>query len=303
MNQSSKKQILNILSINLKNILMCANINYHTLQELRIRIGKPLIIQEDGKERILDHIVTSEELHETLEHISNYSMYAYETEMRQGFITVEGGHRVGISGKILIENERIKNFQYISSINIRVCHEKKGCADSLLPLLIKNNQLLNTLIFSPPGQGKTTILRDLIRQISDGTSLIKGQTVCVIDERSELGGCYQGIPQNDIGMRTDLLDNCPKAEGMLIMIRSMNPRVLAVDEIGTSQDLEAISQAIRCGITLLATVHASSMKEVTEKLNTLVETRYFKRYVLIGKNASIGCISKIYDEEGHELCI
>lgn len=282
---------------------MCANINYHTLQELRIRIGKPLIIQEDGKERILDHIVTSEELHETLEHISNYSMYAYETEMRQGFITVEGGHRVGISGKILIENERIKNFQYISSINIRVCHEKKGCADSLLPLLIKNNQLLNTLIFSPPGQGKTTILRDLIRQISDGTSVIKGQTVCVIDERSELGGCYQGIPQNDIGIRTDLLDNCPKAEGMLIMIRSMNPRVLAVDEIGTSQDLEAISQAIRCGITLLATVHASSMKEVTEKLNTLVETRYFKRYVLIEKNASIGCISKIYDEEGHELCI
>ena len=303
MNHSIQKQIINILSDNLQKIILHAGIDLQALQEIRIRVQKPFIIQENGRERIFQHIVTKEELQKTLDHISNYSMYAYETEMRQGFITIEGGHRVGLSGKILVESDKIKNFQYITSINIRICHEIKGCADKLLPFLIEKKQIVNTLVFSPPGQGKTTILRDLVRQISNGTTFLKGQTVCVVDERSEIGGSYQGIPQNDIGIRTDILDNCPKAEGMLLMIRSMNPRVLAVDEIGTPKDLEAIGQAIRCGVTILATLHANCIEEVWEKLTPFVHARHFKRYVLIGNSESIGLIDRIYDEEGQELCI
>ena len=136
---------------------------------------------------------------------------------------------MGIAGKVILEDDQIKNMQYISSMNVRVSHEVVGCADSVLPYITRNREVCHTLIISPPRCGKTTLIRDLIRQISDGNGYVKGCTVGVVDERSELGGCYLGIAQNDMGMRTDILDGCPKAEGMILLIRSMAPRVLAVD--------------------------------------------------------------------------
>ena len=300
-----RDSVLHILPHAVKEWMAKKNIDIGKLEEIRLRIGKPVFLRYDSMEHQISHIVTRKDLQETLEYCSNYSLYAYETEMRQGFLTIDGGHRIGLSGKVVIEDGKVKNYQYISSINIRVCHEVKGCADQVLPLMIESNQVMPALILSPPGQGKTTMLRDLIRQISDGNRYLPGKTVCVVDERSEIGGCYQGIPQNDVGKRTDILDNCPKVEGMLMMIRSMSPQVLAVDEIGTSQDVDAISYAMRCGVTILATAHADSLEELKEKegLKELYESRCFKRYILLGKDGKTGVVDKIFDEWGREICI
>ena len=239
-----------------------------------------------------------------MEYISNYSLYAYENELRQGFLTIEGGHRVGVSGKIVSEKGKVKNFQYISSINIRVCHEIKGCADLLFPAILEENQVVHTMIISPPGRGKTTLLRDIIRQVSDGNNYVKGTNVGVVDERSEIGGCYLGVPQNHIGKRTDILDNCPKAEGMMMLIRSMNPQILAVDEIGSSQDVEAVSYAMHSGVTMLATVHGHSLDEIRQKpgIKRLLEAHTFKRFIVISKEGKAGGVSGIFDEKGNALC-
>lgn len=297
--------ILAVLPDSVKEFMRKNEMKEGKLQEIRIRTQKPIFLKYNGKEYQISYTISEEELHEIIEYITKYSLYAYETEMKQGFFTVEGGHRIGLAGKVVIENGKVKSYQYIASINIRICHEIRGCASCMLPYITKHQKVLPSLIISPPGQGKTTMLRDLIRQISDGNNYSFAQNVCVVDERSEIGGCYQGIPQNDIGKRTDILDNCPKAEGMMMMIRSMSPQVLAVDEIGTSQDVEAISYAIRCGVTILATAHAASMEEVKEKegLHQLFQSRCFQRYIILGKNGKIGMIDKIYDEWGMEICI
>ena len=278
------------------------------LQEIRMRIGQPLTVMIDGEEQILPlkeraHIVTKEEIKETIEYMSRYSLYAYENELRQGFLTLEGGHRVGVAGKVIVDRGKVKNIQYISSLNIRIAHEVIGCADELIPYITKNKKVCHTLIISPPRCGKTTLLRDLIRQISDGNEYLKGCSVGVVDERSEIGGCYQGVAQNHVGMRTDILDACPKAEGMIMLIRSMTPEVVAVDEIGTAQDVHAIEYAMHCGCKMLATVHGESMQEVKRKpvLGTLIKQKRFERYIVLSGEGKVGEVGGIYDDRGNTL--
>jgi len=211
---------------------------------------------------------------------------------------------VGMSGQVLMENGRVKNLKYITSLNIRISHEILHCADKLFPYITENGRLFHTMIISPPRCGKTTILRDLIRQISDGNSWLSGSTVGVVDERSELAGCYQGIPQNHIGMRTDVLDACPKAEGMLMLIRSMSPQVIAVDEIGAEKDIRAIQYAMHCGCKMLATVHGESLNEIEKKpwLEQLIQEQCFERYVVLENRTSVGDVRNIYDKFGRILC-
>ena len=311
--------ILNILSANIRNLCTRLDIKKSRLIEVRLRVNEPLILMYDNMEYMVTtdgrmkkssevcksglYIVTIKDINETVEHISKYSLYAYEDEVRQGFITIEGGHRVGIAGKVILENGRIKNLKHITFLNIRIAHEVKGCGSNIIPYIVKDNLVCHTLIISPPRCGKTTLLRDIVRQLSDGSEIIRGQSVGVVDERSEIAACFNGMPQNDVGMRTDILDCCPKAYGMMMLIRSMSPAIIAVDEIGSHEDIAAIYDAINSGCRIIATVHGNSVDDVLCKpgLRKLVEERVFERYIVLNNKGRIGNVQYIFDERGSVL--
>ena len=229
-------------------------------------------------------------LRETLEFAGAYSLYAYEDEIRQGYLTLPGGHRIGVTGKAVTENGQVKTLRYITSLNIRVAHEVKGCADAVLPWLYSSEGLCHTLLISPPRCGKTTLLRESIRQISNGRTGFRGMRVGVVDERSEIGGSHLGVPGLDVGVRTDILDGCPKAEGMMMLVRSMSPELIAVDEIGGNADMEAMENAISCGCRILATVHGSSLEEIRQKplVSGLLQTGIFERFVVLDARHGTG---------------
>ncbi len=313
----TKDEVLKIFSLKLRAILGRLEIDFGGLQEIRLRINSPLAISYNNREYFVTEnasladnpsdgvIISKNEIRETMEYISNYSMYAFEEEIRQGFITISGGHRIGITGKTIIQDDAIKGMKHISYINVRLAHQVKGCADEVLPYLVdeKNRCIYHTLIISPPKCGKTTLLRDIIRQISDGSRYLPGINVGVVDERSEIGACYMGVPQNELGIRTDILDCCPKAKGMMMLIRSMSPQVIAVDEIGSREDLEAISHVISCGCKLIATVHGSSIEDIRSKpvLGELLQNRVFERYVILNNIKRIGHLSEICDTSGNRI--
>lgn len=304
--KNQKKQIIRVLSESVQKIIEQERMDFSELQEIRLRIGQPVTVLYQNEELILPTMYSEkkrlgkQEMKETIEHISNYSLYAYEHELKQGFITIEGGHRVGMAGQVIMEGGKIKKMKYISSINIRVSHEVLDCANKIFPYITYNKQMYHTLIISPPRCGKTTLLRDVIRQISDGNRWIKGCTVGVVDERSELGGCYLGVIQNNLGMRTDILDRCPKADGMIMLIRSMAPQVVAVDEIGAKEDVHAIEYAMHCGCKMLATAHGDSMEEICKKpiFEKLIREKRFERYVILSNRYRLGGIEAVYDENG-----
>lgn len=283
------------------------------LQEIRLRAGMPLSILADGRECFVDgqgKIVdrqedaarpAAEELENMLKHLCGYSVYAFADEIRQGFLTVRGGHRVGLAGQVILDGEgRIKNMKYIRYLNIRIAHQIRGAADALMPFLYTKGRVMSTLLVSPPGGGKTTMLRDIIRQVSEGTAYGPGVNVSVVDERSEIAGSYLGVAQNDVGIRTDVLDGCPKVEGMMRLIRSMAPQVLAVDEVGSLADAQALQMAGGCGCRLLATVHGSSMEEVKQKnyMRYAMEQGLFERYVVLYRRQGACRIAEVYDGEG-----
>lgn len=315
-NKGRDNEILQVLSLDLRQLFSGDYYDYDKLQEIRLRVNEPLIVIYDNREffvteegrrglnRRNSYIVQSNDVKETLEYISNYSLYAYEDEIRQGFITIQGGHRVGLAGKVVLEAGSIKSVKHISFINIRLSHQIRGCSKKVLSFITDGRRAFHTLIVSPPRCGKTTLLRDIIRALSDGSDDFPGMTVGVVDERSEIGACYKGIPQNDLGIRTDVLDCCPKAYGMLMLIRAMSPQIIAVDEIGGHEDIEAIYNVINCGCKLIATVHGSSIDDIRERpgLRKLVEERIFERYIILNNNGQVGGISNIFDERGCELC-
>lgn len=313
----TKDELLNIFSLELRGILGKLQIDFKNLQEIRLRINSPLIINYCNREyfvsedsKLVDDpsmgiLITRNEIKETMEYISNYSLYAFEEEIRQGFITINGGHRIGITGKTIIYEDLVKSMKHISFINIRLAHQVKGCGDIVMPYIVNESYqgIYNTLIISAPRCGKTTLLRDIIRQISNGYSKLKGMNVGVVDERSEIGACYMGEPQNDLGIRTDILDCCPKAKGMMMLIRSMSPQVIAVDEIGSREDLDAIDYVISCGCKLIATVHGSSLEDVKNKpvLGELLKERLFERYIVLNNVSRIGHVEDIYNSLGEKI--
>ena len=285
------------------------------VQEIHLQAGQPIFVWKEGREWYLDasgyctdsrknaRRITMEEIEQILLHICHYSLYAYEDELSQGFLTVEGGHRVGVTGQAVLEEEaKVRTIKHISGMNIRIAHQVKGAAAKVLSLVYENRRICNTLIISPPGCGKTTLLRDLVRQISDGNAFGEGKTVGVVDERSEIAGCFHGIPQNDVGIRTFVLDACPKALGMMMLLRSMAPKVIAIDELGGRKDAQALHMASSCGCSLLATIHGESMKDICRKegMEKLMEERLFERFLILGRQAGRCVVKAVYGKEYYD---
>lgn len=268
-------------------------------QEIRIRVHSPIVICSDGNEYFVTKSgqVTSQgnpedkmiarDLEDIVYHICRSSLYAYEEELRRGYLTIEGGYRIGVTGQAVLDSSGcIKTIKNISFLNIRIVHEIKGFGKKMLPHLYKEGEIKNTLVISPPGYGKTTLLRDLLRMVSDGNEYAKGMQCCVIDERSEVAGCFRGVPQLDVGIRTDVLDSCPKSIGMMMVIRSMAPQVIAIDELGTMEDIRSLFAVIRSGSHILATIHGDGIADLKEKsfLNEVIKEKVFERYIVLRKN-------------------
>ncbi len=305
-------ELIKIFSKNIRLVLKQVSVDFEKIQEIRLRVNAPLLMVCGGREHYVTakgsfgrkredgYQVTRQDLKETLEYISSYSLYAFEEELKQGFITIQGGHRIGVAGKTVTDARGIRGMKFISFMNVRLSHQVKGCADQVMPYLYENKRILHSLIVSPPRCGKTTLLRDIIRQVSDGAGIRPGMTVGVVDERSEIGACFQGVPQNDLGIRTDVLDCCPKALGMMMLIRTMSPQVVAVDEIGSREELEAMEYVMNCGCTLVATVHGSSIEDIRQKpvLCKMVQERWFERYIVLGCGGRAGSVEHILDAGG-----
>ena len=284
------------------------------LQEIRLRANQPITVLMDNREWFLSKeggftqdisyasCSSEKELEAILTHVCHYSIYAFADEIRQGFLTIPGGHRIGLSGQVILENrDQVRNLKYIRYLNIRIAHEIKGVSDSLLPGLYDDKgEPYNTLLISPPGCGKTTMLRDLVRNVSNGNDYGKGVNVSIVDERSEIAGSYLGIAQNDVGIRTDVLDGCPKTEGMMMLIRAMAPRVLAVDELGSDGDIQALRTASGCGCKLFATIHGSSLEEVKYKkfMSGVIADKLFDRYVVLTRKNGSCEVEGVYTGEG-----
>lgn len=266
-----------------------------SLQEIRIRAEKPVIVIDEAGEHVLKYIVSREDIKYILQRISNYSLYACEEDIRQGFITIKGGHRVGLAGECVMDGGKIKTIRNISSLNIRICKEIKGCSKEIIGCIYRDKKVCNTMIISPPKCGKTTILRDIARVLSE-----EGKKVSIIDERSEVAACYQGIPQMDVGIRTDVLDNCLKSEGMIMAIRSLSPEVIVCDEIGTIKDVEALSMAFNSGVNIIVTIHGESIEDLYNRkvFSEIINNNILSRVVILGTSKGVGTIEKVYSLEG-----
>ncbi len=234
-----------------------------------------------------------------LQKISSYSIYAFEDEIKQGYITIKGGHRVGICGTVVTEDNKVKTIKNIVSINIRVAKEIINCSKTIIPYILQEGEILNTIIISPPKCGKTTILRDICRIVSNGnyTLNLKGKNVSVIDERSEIAACFKGIPQMNIGERTDVLDSCPKSEGIIMAIRSMSPEVVICDEIGTYKDMDSIIAALNSGVKLITTIHGFDIDDLYKRpvFREVMENNVFERAIVLSNRKGVGTIEYVYD--------
>lgn len=309
------KQIMPFLPHDIKTILnSCSPFLLDKVQEIRLREERPLmLVWSDGdvmlnlkgneaKRKEDAYRVKKEDLQKLLQVISNHSLYAFEEELRNGYLTVPGGHRIGLVGKAVLVDGRIKLQKFISGVNIRISREVIGAGDKVINFLLgKNGSVYNTLIVSPPQCGKTTLLRDLVRLLSSGVPLygFKGVKVGLVDERSEIAACFEGVPQNNIGIRTDIIDGCPKVQGMMLLIRSMSPQVLVTDEIGRIEDAAAVEEALNAGVSVITTAHGGSMRDLQQRpgLKKLIENKVFKRIIFLGKTKGVGTLERIWDQE------
>ena len=294
-----------VIEINIDYILKCfpvhirdilnknlTNEELELLEEIRVRNNLPLICKIGQADKVLNYKISTEDINYIFQKICENSIYTYQNQIANGYITIQGGNRVGIVGTAVLHEDKVTNFNYISGLNFRISRQILGYSNSIMQKIInkEQNTIYNTLIISMPGMGKTTLLRDIIRNISNGIEgLIDGANIAVIDERGEISATFKGIMQNDLGIRTDVVNDIPKHIGMRLAIRSMSPKVLAADEIGNKEDSEAIKYAMCCGVKGIFTAHGESIEDVWKnpELKELINNKIIERVILI-KNCVFG---------------
>lgn len=293
-------EVINYFPYGIKQCIQEFSGDFNLLEEIRIRVDREILLKIGQVEYILNYIISSKEILEILQKICDNSIYTYQNQICNGYITIKGGHRVGITGSIVFKEGQVINISHIYSLNFRIAKEIIGCSNKILKYIlnIKENTVFNSIILSPPGRGKTTLLRDCVRNISDGIEEIgfKGINVGVVDERGEIAAMYKGIPQNDLGKRTDILDNVSKDIGMKMLIRSMNPNVIVADEIGTAEDVLAINYAVCSGIKGIFTAHGSTLNDIILNpiLKKLYEIKVIEKIILIEKDRSLKLLYSKY---------
>ena len=314
-------EIINSLSVKIKKIFSKNNsMSLSDVEEIRLRVNRPLIVYSKNCELYFNEkkqefdlsnkdalYVTKDDIEQTFQLICKYSIHSYIEDIKKGFVTLKGGHRVGIGGKVVAEENSIKNIKNISSLNIRISREVANCSSKIIKHILKPpRKLYNTLLISPPQCGKTTIIRDLVKNISNGVKELgfEGLKVSVIDERNEIAGSYLGTPQMDIGIRTDVIEACPKDIGIMMVLRSMSPNVIVTDEIGNSKEVNALYTALNGGVSLITSVHGYNLEDIQNRreLNQLINKELFKRIIVLSGRLGPGTIEKIYDLE-EKRCI
>ena len=302
------KNILIILPPHIRDMMMKIPTKLQDrITEIRLRVNSPIFIYCDNREWSIctngltafnGYVFNLLDAEYFWRNICDYSSYTLLESQRQGFVTIEGGHRIGLCGDIALENGSIKHIKKITSFCIRIAHQALGCAVRLAEYLTENSQVLTTIIVSPPGCGKTTILRDLARIFSDS-----GYAVCIADERNEIAACKEGIPILNVGKRTDVYAGCPKNIAMNNMLRSLKPSIIITDELGSLEDAIAVIDSAKGGVTVIASVHGSDYGDVATKQNFtgLFKENIIKRVVVLSDRNGPGTIEDILTGSGKSI--
>jgi stage III sporulation protein AA len=298
------KEVLHTFSKELCGCLERFFVNLEQIEEIRIRIDRPVEVIRRGQSSFIPYIVSEEEGQQILSKLSQYSIYTIEEELKKGYITIKGGHRVGLAGRVVTEGGHVKMIRDVASYNFRIAREKIGISEKYSSYLY-DGTWKNTMIIGAPQAGKTTLLRDFARLMSMGNPKLNIHPIKVgiVDERSEIAGCVKGVPQYTFGERIDVLDACPKAEGMMMLVRSMSPSVILVDEIGKKEDVDAVMEAIFAGVQLIVTVHGYSLEEVKRRpsLQPLFSQGAFQRFIEMSNAPFPGTVVNIKDFKGDSL--
>lgn len=268
--------------------------------EIQLCPGRPISVYYPGKRLFISHKgiltdnpyeairATSSHIDEAIELASKSSVYSVEDEIRNGFITIDGGHRIGICGSAVIRDGKIAFVRDISALNYRLAREIKGAADEIINAVINNGTVHSTLVISPPGAGKTTMLRDIARQLSNA-----GVRVCIVDERREIAAMRNGKTDFDLGSSVTVFSGAPKAAGMLMMLRAMSPDVILTDELGTLSDSRAAARIINSGTRVITSVHGYDMKQISNRRDLKLVLKYFETIIVLSKRKGIGTVEEV----------